>query len=177
MPTKEKILQMFLEGKNQEEILETLHGPSEKKKKAELRKLHNQIRENAFLSPKNIKYGSILVFFVTYLSPVFAIYMKGYEYEVLLRPIFILSLILSIPFLIFAIYFYLTKNLKTISIGGLAFLIYYVVYLITFMAIAADIHVWTIILFPLVIMPTMITEWFKLRLLIREIEIMQDKKD
>ena len=162
---KQNILKMFLSGKSQTEIFDELKESSKIKPK----KLQTLIRENAFLSPKNFKYGSVLVFFVGYLTPVFAIYMKGYEYNLLIKPIFILSLILSVPFIVFAILFYFNKDLKRISNIAVAFLIYYLIYIITFLSVAADIRVWTIVLFPIVIFPTMLVEWIKLQVLVKEL--------
>ncbi|MBN1331335.1 hypothetical protein JW978_00415 [Candidatus Dojkabacteria bacterium] len=163
---KKNILKMFIQGKSQTEIFDELEDSFKGKPK----KLQMLIRENAFLSPKNFKYGSFLVFFVAYLSPVFAVYMKGYDYSLLIRPILTLSLILSTPFLWFAIVLYFTKDLRKISSLSIGFLIYYVIYLITFLTIAIDIHVWTIVLFPVVIFPTMLFEWAKLRAFILELE-------
>ncbi|MBD3280310.1 hypothetical protein GF389_02180 [Candidatus Dojkabacteria bacterium] len=164
--TDKEILQMFLDGKSQDEIFRKLSSQESAPKP---KKLLNKIRENQYLSPKNFKYGSVLVFFTAYLSPVFAIYMRGYEYELLLGPVLVLSMILSSPFLIFAFAFFYTKDIRRMHKIGAAFLIYYFIYLITFAAVAIDISLWTIVLFPLVIFPTMLIEWLKLGSLIEEV--------
>lgn len=162
---REEILELYIKDKSQEEIQRDL----KKKHGLKPRKLKELINENAYLSPKNIKYSAVLAFFIAYAAPGYSIYLRGYEYAELVRPIFALSLFFSSPFLVFAIWLYLLQDIRTIKKTSFFMLVYYLVYLIVLTTIAIDLQIWTILVFPALLFPTMVMEWIKLDSLIQKL--------
>lgn len=155
-----KILELYIEGKDQKEILELLSKQYEGK--ADRKKIKVLVFENDFLSPKNLRLGTFLLFFLTLVTPPATVYLRGYEYHSLIYPMLTLSLVFSAPFLIFGILMRLSKSLNRLAQLSLYMLGYIVVYLITYFFISLDIRIWTLIMFPLILFPTLISEYIKL---------------
>lgn len=167
-----EILALYLKGLKQEEIYTKIKGSKLLKgsKKISKKKLQNLIKENHYLSPKNFRLGALLLFFLTILTPPITVYVRGYEYRAILNSIILVSVIFSSPFFVFAILMRLTKNLKTLYYLSASMIVYLVIYILIFLLISDDIDIWTLVLFPLVLMPTFIEELLKLRKLIFTIE-------
>lgn len=153
---RQEILSLYLEGISQKEIYNTL------KEQISGKKLKVMIQESEFLSPKNFRLGAILAFLITLLTPPISVYLRGFEYQEILDIIFMISASFSLPFILFAIALYMTKDLKWFVSIVHIFLFYYIFIIFLLVFIANDIKIWTIPLFHIVILPTLLSEYFKL---------------
>lgn len=153
---KQEILSLYLRGNSQKEIHEQL------KDKVQDKKLKILIHESEFLSPKNFRMGAVLAFLITLLTPPISVYLRGFEYRQILDIILVISTTFSLPFLMSAIALRMIKDLKYFTIVVNLFLFYYAFIILLLVFIASDIKIWTIPLFHIVILPTFISEYFKL---------------
>jgi hypothetical protein len=155
-----KIIELYLEGKGQTEIMKSL--TKQFSEKVNSKKLKIMVFESEYMSPKNLRLGAFLLFALTLITPPATVYLRGYEYHTLVYPMLTLSLVFSAPFLIFGVLMQLSKSLNRIVTLSLYMLGYIVVYLITYFFISLDIRIWTLIMFPLILLPTLISEHIKL---------------
>ncbi len=155
------VLELYLSGKSQEEIYNEL-----KTKKIKKRKIKSLIKENIFLSPKNIKLSPLLYFFIFLFFPSLDIYIKGDYYRDILTPIVKFSIFISSFFILFFIILYKTKDLRDLLKISSLFIIYLTLSIIILLSVAIYIDMWTIALFPIVIYPTVINEYRKLKKLV-----------
>jgi hypothetical protein len=166
---KEKILSLYIKGNTQQSIYDQL---KEHKLGKDLsrKKLKALIKENYFLSPKNFRLGAWLLFILTLVTPPITVYIRGFEYRSIFNEIAITSIIFAIPFAAIAISLHFMKDLKKIYYLAGGMLVYLVIYVIIFLLISSDIKIWTLALFPMILLPTFIEEFFKLKKLIVSIE-------
>jgi|GEM_PF-5125715 len=167
---KLKVLKLYLDGHSQEEIQKQLEDQFPAKK------LKTIVKENAFLSPKSFRLGAILLFFLTLLTPPITVYIRGYEYRNILDDIMLISIIFSAPFILLGLGLYITKDLKKLRTGALALIFYLVIYILVFVEVSREIKIWTLVLFPLILLPTFVGEYWKLQTLMKQIE-KKSKKD
>lgn len=158
---KEKILNDLLAGSTQEQIEHKYSKEYSKKK------VNKFLKDSEFLSPKNFRLGTLLVFALTLIAPPFSIYLRGSEYSHLFKPILITSIVFSTPFFIFSRVLNSTKDIRTLYKLSVGFLLYLTFYFIVFAAIAIEIRVWTLIVFPVILLPTFISEIIKFGRLVK----------
>ena len=166
---KEKILSLYIKENTQQSIYDQLkeHKLGKDLSKKKLKAL---IKEYYFLSPKNFRLGAWLLFILTLITPPITVYIRGFEYRSIFNEIAITSIIFAAPFAIFGILLHLIKDLKKLYYFAGAMIGYLVIYIIIFLLISSDIKIWTLALFPMILLPTFIEEFFKLKKLIASIE-------
>ncbi len=165
MPTKKlkdnnikaKILSYYMDGLNQKEILDRLQG------ELPVKKLKAKIEESEYLSPKNIRLGSILLFVLTLLSPVLTVYLRGPEYRFIMTPMVIISTVFASPFLVLGLILKYTRDLRAFSTISLLLMFYTVFYIVVFILISIDVDIWSLSLFPIILFPTIVGEYLKLQ--------------
>lgn len=166
----EEILDLYLSGFGQDEIYEKLKGEINEK---ELRTI---IKENAFLSPKNFKLGTILLFLLTLLTPPISVYLRGYEYREIVFEIAFLSSIFAFPHVLLGVFFYQTKDIRRLIKLASISLAYQFIVIIIYILVSIDIGVWTISLFLIVLFPTFLGELIKLIKLHQKITVKTKEK-
>lgn len=160
---RKEILKLYVKGLPQDEICSELKG------RMEARKLKTLVKENEFLSPKNFRLGALLLFLITAFAPPLTIYARGFEYRELLDDMIILSAIFSTPFLILWIVLERLHDLRQLNLLAQFLLGYLFVYIVVYINISFELKLWTLCIFPIILMPTFLQEYWKLRKFISHI--------
>ncbi len=160
---KEEILNCYLEGMTQDEII---HKYEPQLKKSKLKVL---VKESEFLAPKNFRLGSILLFIVTLLTPGLSAYLRGFIYREITGTIFIISTIFALPYLVFCFFFYSIRDIRKLKFIAIAFIAYQLIVIAIYILISIDLKLWTMSMFLVILFPTFVAEYFKLERLIKKI--------